>query len=221
MQRILLVAKALALVAIAVFFAVLARAVWRVPGIVNAQLTGLRADADQQADRTRQQLLAAIQPAIQQFPALVQQVSFLRGDAVKLGDRVVDVADKHLGRIADTATPVLASIDHAVNDTRPAIQNVGLMTADLRAAIRPELECEGNGGCWPSQVTGILGGAKTGIGESALTMRSWRKATPEIAANISGIAGNANKLSKPHWYIKVATIAAPIIGGIVAARIAK
>ncbi len=221
MQKLVLIAKALAFVAIAVFFAALTRAVWQVPGIVNAQLTGLRADAGQQAARTRQQLLAAIQPAIQQIPALVEQVAFLRADAVKLGDRVVDVADKHLGRITENVTPVMTSLEQAVNEARPTIQNVGLMTADVRAAIRPELECAGNGSCWPSEVTGIMGSVKTGLGEGALTMRSWRQATPEIAANISGIAHNANKLSKPHWYTRVATIAVPIVGGIVAARIAK
>jgi hypothetical protein len=221
MQRFLFFAKALAFVAIAVFFAALTRAVWQVPGIVNAQLTGLRADTDQQAARTRQQLLAAIQPAIAQFPALVQQVSFLRADAARLGDRVVDVADKHLDRVTGNIVPVIANLNQAVGDARPAIQNVGLMTADVRAAIRPELECQGNGSCWPSQVTGILGSVKTGLGEGALTMRSWRKATPEIAANVSAITGNANKLSKPHWYTRVATFAVPIVGGILAARLAR
>lgn len=221
MSKLLRVAKTLAFVAIAIFFAALTRAAWQVPGIVDAQLTGLRADADQQAARTRQQLLAAIQPAVAQVPALVQQVSFLRADAVRLGDRVVDVADKHLDRVTENLPPVIASLDQAVNDARPAIQNLGLMTADVRAAVRPELDCRGNGSCWPSQVTGILGSVKTGLGESALTMRTWRKATPEIAANVSAIAGNANKLSKPRWYTRVATFAVPIVGGIVAARLAS
>ncbi|HEY2011868.1 MAG TPA: hypothetical protein VGH38_00145, partial [Bryobacteraceae bacterium] len=159
---------------------------------------------------------------------LVRQATLLRTDAAKLGDRVVDVADKHLSRISDTVGPFMAdtrvlvgSLDHVVNDTRPAIQTFGLMTGDLRTAIQPQLVCAGNGGCWPSQVTGILGGVKTGLGEGALTMRSWRQATPDIAANIAGITGNANKLSKPRWYTKLATIAAPIVGGIVAARVAK
>jgi hypothetical protein len=221
MRKIVLIAKTLALFAIAVFFAALTRAVWQVPSINNAQLNGLRADADQQASRTRQQLLAAIQPTLAEFPAFIEQVSLLRADAVKLGGRVVDLADKHLNRVTENISPIMSSLDDAVNDARPAIQNVGLMTADVRAAIRPALQCQGNASCWPSQVTGIMGSVKTGLGEGALTMRSWRQATPEIAADISGITGNAKKLSKPHWYTRAVTIAAPILGGIVAARLAR
>ncbi|HEY2017745.1 MAG TPA: hypothetical protein VGH38_29770, partial [Bryobacteraceae bacterium] len=102
MQQIVAVAKTMALMAVASFFAVLSYTVRQVPDIVNSQLSGLRADANQQADRTRQEVLASLEPAMQQVPELVRQATLLRTDAAKLGDRVVDVADKHLSRISDT-----------------------------------------------------------------------------------------------------------------------
>jgi hypothetical protein len=149
----------------------------------------------------------------------------------RVGDGVTHTLDR-FASVAEASKPALAEIGPTlvtlrtglgeVGPTlaavRPGLVNVGLMTADVRAAIAPHLECKGNPACWPAGIDATLGGTKTLMGEAGLTMRYWRKETPEIAGSVAQIAGNGAKISKPHWYWKAAPIVGGIIVGIISAK---
>ena len=77
-------------------------------------------------------------------------------------------------------------------------------------------DCRGNGACWQSQATALLGASRVTVGETSRTMREIREATPRIVVNIDQTTANVARLTKPDalkW--RVLKLAAPVASGVV------
>jgi hypothetical protein len=169
----------------------------------------------------------AVKDANDRLGELVKDANDQLAAALDIVDRRTEEVVKirnDLGPGIAQIAPTLQALQGSLNEVgptvaalRPGFTNAGLLIADIRAAVAPNLECKGNGKCWPEAITATLGGVKMVTGEAGLTMRYWRKETPEITENVGKITGNAEKISHPHWYWK----AAPVVGGIIAALVTK
>lgn len=123
--------------------------------------------------------------------------------------------------VAGALGPAIEKTGDTVAALRPGFENVSLMALNVREAVAPNLQCKGNGGCWPAKGTAILGGIAKMVGEGGLIEQGWRKETPAIAANIRGITGNGERATRPSKLLTVVKYAAPIVGAVVAGKLAS
>lgn len=115
------------------------------------------------------------------------------------------------------------SVDSLVSGAKPILENTASLTEQVDNVARDNLTCKGNGNCWPAGVTAALGGLKVTLGESALTMRKFRKTEDDfleigksIAANVDKTTSNVERITRPtKWYWKFGAIAAGGAWGVV------
>jgi hypothetical protein len=159
---------------------------------------------------------------------LDKRVQSIQSDANNQLTTALDKADKQLTATND-------SVKALVDSTKLTLDAWASISKQVDEVARYNLTCvdmvggQHNPRCWPSQITGIMGGTKTGLGEWALTMRTLRKSQGDFLELGKGIGNNVERttdnlavLTKPDsWMVKGAKIAAPIVGGFVWGKIAK
>ncbi len=116
--------------------------------------------------------------------------------------RLEDITDKRLGetvQVISTQTgrfnDSLAKVASLSDDVRPSIHNFNNITGILAETTKENFTCKGNGNCWPAKTTAILGGTSTLLGESALTMRYVRKATPQFLTTLQSGANSSVRVA--------------------------
>jgi hypothetical protein len=188
--------------------------------IVVPQLRALAQGIDGRAASIEKRADARIGEAIAASNDRLNQAITAADGRLKETTAAIQTAAGGITTVAGSLAPAIDETKLAISDLRPGFRNASLMTANVQEAIAPNLECKGNGACWPSKATAILGGVATMTGEGGLIERAWRKEAPATAANVRGITGNAEKISHPHWYWKVAPVAASV-GVAVLTRVKK
>jgi hypothetical protein len=206
-----------------------ARFAWLAPGLVEAQVVETRWALVVEARATRVATLAAVH---EEGGRILGEVGAWRKEAtgviLELGTRADVLLTKtewdanarlqEVTALRGDVKPVLDELAKTVAAPRESFVNAGLIARSIRVAMDANMDPK-QPTSWPSRVTGIMGSANTLAGESALTARSWRKATPELATSIAGTASNVKEMTKPRrWIWKVIPVAGAVIGGIMAAK---
>jgi hypothetical protein len=173
-----------------------------------SEMAATRHDLDAQLDITRSQVLDTVN----------KQANGLRGDTKQELDAYRTVANARLG---DTLARVDVALDNVTalrQEIDPALKNVTSITANVNALMQPEV--------LPKQVLGVMTGARLALGETAITLRTVQKATPEIVDNVqkasaesvktseqaAKLMGNLNEATKPlpKWMRVGLAIAPPL-----------
>jgi len=117
------------------------------------------------------------------------------------------MADRRLGDTLARADTALGTVEALRLDLKPVLDNSAAITAQVNASLPLFLDCDHNVDC----VFNRYVGASRGIERAALNFgqmtQDQRDALPkmlltwqQIGADVSGTAGNLNRLTKPHWY---------------------
>ena len=191
--------------ALAGFLLVLAISVWRVSESLKEAPRVLDARLATEAEQTRQL-------AREEFIAI--RVSLLE----QLRE-ATSMVDRHLTRIADmTQTEVGLTRAEALVQLEEIRGELG----DVRQVVTESLEClnrllnrtDRAVELLTPQALGLVAAAKVTAGETAQAMRTLEREMPAIVANVRETSANVTQITKPsRWYLRLARIAAPLLGG--------
>lgn len=142
------------------------------------------------------------------------------GEAILTVNTAVDKADTQLTAVNESARVL-------VDAAKPTLDNFARSSAVIDSTLQYNLNCKGNGACWPSGVTATLGGLKMTLGESAQAMRRFDASLPVFLAQVERIGvtfeqtgNNVARWTKPDKAaLTGAKIAAPFAGAMVGAYI--
>ena len=197
-QQLLFCSLLAALVAVAVYAALLLDAARRtvaalpteIDGTRSAllsQTSGLRQDLNEQIAQTRRDLLSRTE----------RQVAALRTDTLSEVDQVRQTADRRMGDTLSRVDVALARIDEIRGDVRPVLANAAALTADAKDSM-DDLYWDVKSSVESATV------AANSFGQMSLEIRG---AVPRtiatwdgIGGNFQAISGNLARLTKPHWY---------------------
>ena len=208
LQQILVCAFLAAVTVLAVDATFLLRAatatVAAIPGEVDAtrrELIGVveaaRKDLTTQVEAARQDVLARSE----------RQSAAVRTDVMTEVAEIRKMADRRLGDTLARADTALGTVEALRRDLQPILDNSAAIAAQVNASLPLFLDCDHNVDC----VFNRYVGASKGIERAALNIgrmtQDQSDALPkmlltwqQIGADVSGTAGNLNRLTKPHWY---------------------
>jgi hypothetical protein len=196
-QQVLVCALLAALTALVVYASLLVRTAAKTIATVPAEI-----------DQTRGELLAEVTAARKDILLRSErQVSALRKDLMAETGRIRQTADRRIGDTLARADAALASVDGLRADLKPTLDHSAAITAQVNDALPLFLDCDHNADCAYNRYVGASKGierAAMNIGQMTQDVRgalpkmllTWDK----IAFDVSGTAGNVNRLTKPHWY---------------------
>ncbi len=191
-------ALAAALLCCAVFWALAAR----LPDRISQELSS-RADRMERLLQARADVLET---------RLVAESASWRA---MLNQRLASIERTADGRLATIQEDARSQIQAAVARADERIGEGLLEIRGLRADVKPVLastdefllQSSGTVAVVRPQILGLFAAAKVTAGETATTMREFRRATPEFIGtaqqfghDASSVAANLNRLTKPRWY---------------------
>jgi hypothetical protein len=200
----------------------LAVCVWRVTRTLEELPKALDARLAAEADATREAARAEI---FTTRAALVEELRALRRDAIAELARAITLADWRLASIeeraerqtaatrAEAAAQLeglrgeLAAVREDISDT---LNHVNGLLADTDRAVE----------LLTPQALGLVAAAKVTAGETAQAMRAIEREVPIIVGNVRQTTANVAQATKPsRWYVRVARILAPVLGGWVIGKV--
>ena len=208
LQQILVCAFLSALTALVVCAILLLRAATATVAAIPGEVASARRELIGQLEATRKDLTAQVEAARQDvLTRSERQSAALRTDVMTEVAEIRKMADRRLGDTLARADTALGTAEALRRDLNPALDNSAAITAQVNASLPLFLDCDHNADC----VFNRYVGASHGIERAALSFgemaQQQREALPEqlatwrqIGADVSGTAGNLNRLTKPHWY---------------------
>jgi hypothetical protein len=196
-QQILVCALLAALTVLAVYAGLLVRA-------ATLTITALPGEVRE----TRAALLAEIAAARKDVLTRSElQVSALRKDVLAETAQIRETADRRIGDTLARADRALGTVEALRADLKPSLDHSAAITAQVNDALPLFLDCDHNQDCVFNRYVGASKGiehAAMNLGEMSQEVRgtlpkmllTW----DQIALDVSGTAGNVNRLTKPHWY---------------------
>jgi hypothetical protein len=104
-------------------------------------------------------------------------------------DQALLLADARLGQAITSADQQITGMRGSL---QPAFTDVAAITHRVRLVADENLECRGNGNCWPVGITAALGGAKVALGETGQAMRRIDAAMPKFIETAKRIEENSD-----------------------------
>jgi len=178
------------------------------PGAVSAEIQATRTALLGEVQATRASLASQIEAAREDVLARSErQVAALRADAIGEVAEIRKAADRRIGDTLDRADAALGKVEELRGDLKPTLDHAGSVAKQVDDAAPLFLDCEFNADCLFNRYVG----ASKGIERAALNFGQMstdvRNALPAslatwqgIGANVQGITGNIDRLTKPRWY---------------------
>ena len=207
-QQILVCALLSALTALVVCTILLLRAATATVAAIPGEVQATRRELIGVVEAVRKDLTAQVETARQDVLARSErQSAAVRADVIAEVAEIRKMADRRLGDTLARADTALGTVEALRLDLKPVLDNSAAITAQVNASLPLFLDCDHNVDC----VFNLYVGASRGIERAALNFgqmtQDQRDALPkmlltwqQIGADVSGTAGNLNRLTKPHWY---------------------
>jgi hypothetical protein len=197
-QQILVCALLSALVAVAVFAALLLDAARRTVSAIPTEIACTRAEVLAEVAATRQDLTGQIAAARQDLLMRTErQVAALRTDAMTQVGDIRETTDRRVGDTLSRVDAALARVDDLRGDFKPLLANSAALAADTQASM-DDLYWDLKASVESATV------AANSLGQTSLDIRATVPRTittwDGIGANIQAISKNVDRLTKPHWY---------------------
>lgn len=128
------------------------------------------------------------------------RLASIQADVKEIVGTTVQAAQSSVDGTLQRVDVALARIAALQEDISPGVQHLAAAAArvdhiasrvDEVAAVN--LNCRGNGACWPARITGILGGTNVLLGESAQAARRFDAALPVFLAGVDRIVSNSDE----------------------------
>jgi hypothetical protein len=196
-QQVLLCAFLAALTALAGYTAILIHAATRTVAAIPGEIAVTRRELLAEARATRRDLLARTE----------RQVAALRIDTMTQVSAMRETADRRVGDTLARADAALETVNSLRQDLKPALDHSAAITAQVDESLPLFLDCDHNPDCVFNRYVGASKGierAALNFGEASQDVRgalprmllTWN----QIGIDVSGTAGNLDRLTKPHWY---------------------
>jgi hypothetical protein len=207
-QQILVCTLLSALTALVVCTILLLRAATATVAAIPGEVQATRRELAGVADAVRKDLTAQVESARQDvLTRSERQSAAVRADVMAEVAEIRKMADRRLGDTLARADAALGTVEALRLDLKPVLDNSAAAAAQVNASLPLFLDCDHNVDC----VFNRYVGASRGIERAALNFgqmtEDQREALPkmlltwqQIGADVSGTAGNLNRLTKPHWY---------------------
>jgi hypothetical protein len=197
LQQFFLCTLLAALTALAIYTAILIRtATWTIAAL-PAEIAATRSAVIQETRDARRDLLSRTE----------RQTAGLRADAVAQIAALRETADRRLGDTLTRAGDALANIDKLRLDLKPALDHSAAIAAQVNDSLPLFLDCDHNPDCVFNRYVGASKGierAALNIGEASQDFRAdlphMLLTFNRIGTDVSGTAGNLDRLTRPHWY---------------------
>ena len=208
LQQILVCAFLSALTALVVCAILLLRTATATVAAIPGEVEATRRELIGVVEAARKDLTAQVESARQDVLARSErQSAALRADVMTEVAEIRKMADRRLGDTLARADTALGTVEALRRDLQPVLDNSAAIAAQVNASLPLFLDCDHNVDC----VFNRYVGASRGIERAALNFgqmtEDQRHALPkmlltwqQIGADVSGTAGNLNRLTKPHWY---------------------
>jgi hypothetical protein len=208
LQQTLVCALLAALTSLAVYAILLLRATTATVAAIPRELQSSREALIGEADAARKDLTNQIAAA--RGDVLLRserQIAGLRADVMTQAAATLSTADRRIGDSLARVDTALASVESLRQDIAPSLRNSAAITSQVNDALPLFLDCDHNPDCVFNRYVGASKGierAAINFGQMSSDVRgtlpkmllTWN----QIGADVSGTAGNINKITKPHWY---------------------
>lgn len=136
-----------------------------------------------------------------------REAAALRQDVMTEAAAVRTTADRRLGDTLSRIDTALATVDSLHQDLKPALEHTAAIAAQVDDALPLYLDCDHNPDCVFNRYVGVSKGIERASLNFGQMSQDVRGALPpmlhtwsQIGADVSGTAGNINRLTTPHWY---------------------
>jgi len=197
LQQILLCTFLAALTALAAYTAILIHTATQAVAAIPGEIAATRGALLQEARAARRDVLVRSE----------RQAAALRSDAMTQVSQIRETADRRIGDTLARADAALDAVNGLRQDLKPTLDHSAAITAQVNDSLPLFLDCDHNPDCVFNRYVGASKGierAALNFGEASQDVRgalphlllTWN----QIGTDISGTAGNVDRLTKPHWY---------------------
>lgn len=197
LQQCLLCTFLAASTALAVYTAILIHTATTTVAAIPAEIASTRRELLREATATRRDLLQRSD----------RQVTALRIDLMNEVSAIRETADRRIGDTLTRADAALEAVNGLRQDLKPTLDHSAAITAQVNDSLPLFLDCDHNPDCIFNRYVGTSKGierAALNFGEASQDFRGDlpRMLTTfnRIGDDVSGTAGNLDRLTKPHWY---------------------
>jgi len=196
-QQVLFCALLAALTALVVYAILLVRATTATVAAIPGEIAATRAAVLHEVQAARKDLLVRSE----------RQLTALRRDVVGQVAGIREIADRRIGDTLARADTALGTVDALRRDAKPTLDHSAAITAQVEDALPLFLDCDHNPDCAFNRYVGASKGIERAAQNFGLMSQDVRGSLPkmlgtwnQIGVDVSGTAGNLNRLTKPHWY---------------------
>lgn len=140
-----------------------------------------------EAQETRAALLPEIDALVEEIAATRRALDTQAGQAIRLADRrlagIEQIAQEEISQVRND---LMAEVQTLRNSLESAIGRADKLLADTDRAVQ----------LLTPQALGLAAAAKVTAGETATTMRDWRRATPALIQGIDQVVRNSNRTTE-------------------------
>jgi methyl-accepting chemotaxis protein len=202
-------------VALAILLGTLAFCAWDLTRMVAGLPRMLDTRLAEEAVRTRmaaqEEIAAARTGLLEELVRLRQDVrAELRGAVAVLDRRLESTEERTEDEIALTREEAVRQLEALRQDMAGSFERVNALLDDTDQAVRT----------LTPQALGLVAAAKVTAGETAQAMRTLEREMPAIVANVRQTSANVTQITKPsRWYLRLARIVAPALGGWIIGKV--
>ena len=162
----------------------------------------------QEFRETRSELLAETRAARRDLLSRSErEVAAMRQDVIAQLSRFQETADRRVGDTLARADAALETVDGMRRDLQPVLQHSASIASQVDDSLPLYLDCDHNPDCVFNRYVGASKGIERAADNMGSASEDVRRALPEmlrtwnrIGVDVSGTAGNLDRLTKPHWY---------------------
>jgi ABC-type transporter Mla subunit MlaD len=157
---------------------------------------------------TRAALIAEVTAARKDALARSErQIAALRKDVLAEAAQIRETADRRIGDTLARADTALTTVESLRTDVKPTLDRSAAIAAQVDDALPLFLDCDHNPDCVFNRYVGVSKGVERAALNFGQMSQDVRGSLPKmlvtwdrIAQDVSGTAGNVNRLTKPRWY---------------------
>ncbi|MDE2104523.1 MAG: hypothetical protein KGL39_45225 [Patescibacteria group bacterium] len=158
------------------------------PAGVQAEVQATRTALVGEIQATRGDLNAQIDGVRKDLLGKDGQVASLRDDVMSQVAELRDTADRRLGDTLARVDTALVTVDQLRADLQPTLTNVQAITGHANEASAILFRRD----ALPAQLLGAVAAAKTTLGQTTLTMRTFQQAEPALLEAAQKVANNSD-----------------------------
>jgi hypothetical protein len=196
-QQALVCALLAALTALVVYAVLLVRTATAIMAALPAEVTCTRAALIAEVTAARKDALARSE----------RQIAALRKDVLAEAAQIRETADRRIGDTLARADTALTTVESLRTDVKPTLDRSAAIAAQVDDALPLFLDCDHNPDCVFNRYVGVSKGVERAALNFGQMSQDVRGSLPKmlvtwdrIAQDVSGTAGNVNRLTKPRWY---------------------